>query len=160
MTIPAGALCSALPGLAVTTPPKTGHLQDPRLLDQTIHCIAASADGTRPIHVVRPDGLAGFLDTLPSSQAAFLRDVGFGGKSGRTPVLPGADGVDGAVLGIGIDPSPFVFGNLPLQLPDVCLAPAARRLRPAGCDPGLLSGCVSLRALSLLGPQSGVSVRP
>jgi leucyl aminopeptidase len=90
------------------------------MLDQTLHCIVASSDGTRPIHVVRPDGLASFLDTLPSSQAAFLHDTGFGGKSGELRFLPGVDGVDGAVLGIGVDTSPFVFGNLPLQLPDIC----------------------------------------
>jgi leucyl aminopeptidase len=47
------------------------------MLDQTINCIVASPDGTRPIHVVRPDGLPAFFDTLPSSQAAFLRDTGF-----------------------------------------------------------------------------------
>ncbi len=90
------------------------------MLDQTLHCIVASSDGTRPIHVVRPDGLASFLDTLPSSQAAFLHDTGFGGKSGELRFLPGVDGVDGAVLGIGVDTSPFVFGHLPLQLPDIC----------------------------------------
>jgi leucyl aminopeptidase len=90
------------------------------MLDQTLHCIVASSDGTRPIHVVRPNGLESFLHTLPSSQAAFLRDTGFGGKSGELRFLPGADGVDGAVLGIGADVSPFVFGNLPLQLPDIC----------------------------------------
>ena len=101
------------------------------MLDQTINCIVASPDGTRPIHVVRPDGLAAFLDTLPSSQAAFLRDTGFGGKSGELRCLPGADGVDGAVLGIGVDTSPFVFGNLPLQLPDIC----TWRLLPGDYDP-------------------------
>ncbi len=101
------------------------------MLDQTIHCIVASPDGTRPIHVVRPDGLAAFLDTLPSSQAAFLRDTGFCGKSGEFRCLPGADGVDGAVLGIGADASPFVFGSLPLQLPDIC----SWRLLPGDYDP-------------------------
>jgi leucyl aminopeptidase len=101
------------------------------MLDQTIHCIVASPDGTRPIHVVRPDGLAAFLDTLPSSQAAFLRDTGFGGKSGELRCLPGADGVDSAILGIGVDTSPFVFGSLPLQLPDIC----TWRLLPGEYDP-------------------------
>lgn len=101
------------------------------MLDQNINCIVASPDGTRPIHVVRPDGLAAFLDTLPSGQAAFLRDTGFGGKSGELRCLPGADGLDGAVLGIGVDTSPFVFGNLPLKLPDIC----TWRLLPGDYDP-------------------------
>ena len=101
------------------------------MLDQNINCIVASPDGTRPIHVVRPDGLAAFLDTLPSGQAAFLRDTGFGGKSGELRCLPGADGLDGAGPGIGVDTSPFVFGNLPLKLPDIC----TWRLLPGDYDP-------------------------
>jgi leucyl aminopeptidase len=88
------------------------------MLDQTIDCIVFSPDGARPVHVVRLDGVAAFLDTLPSGPAAFLRDTGFGGKSGELRFLPGADGVTGAVLGIGVDTSPFVFGSLPFQLPE------------------------------------------
>jgi leucyl aminopeptidase len=88
------------------------------MLDQTIDCIVASAEGARPVHVVRPDGLTAFLQTLPSATAAFLSDTGFGGKAGELRFLPGPDGVAGAVFGIGSDTSPFVFGNLPLQLPE------------------------------------------
>jgi leucyl aminopeptidase len=90
------------------------------MLDQTIDCIVASPEGARPVHVVRPDDMAALLETLPSSQAAFLRDTEFGGKSGELRFLPGAEGVVGAVLGIGIDTSPFAFGNLPMQLPNIC----------------------------------------
>jgi leucyl aminopeptidase len=90
------------------------------MLDQTINCIVASPEGARPVHVIRPDGLAAFLDALPGGQAAFLRDTGFSGKPGELRFLPGPDGIAGAVLGIGTDTSPFVFGNLPLQLPDIC----------------------------------------
>ena len=100
------------------------------MLDQTMDCIVASAEGTRPVHIVRPDGLASFLDTLPSGQAAFLRDTDFGAKAGELRFLPGPDGVAGAVLGIGGDHSPFVFGNLPMQLPDIC----AWHLQPGDYD--------------------------
>src|ERR1700733_1113838 len=86
------------------------------MLEQTIDCIVDSPAGTRPVHVVRPDDLARFLDTLPSAQAAFLRDTTFGAKAGEVRFLPGPDGVAGAVLGLGTDRSPFVFGNLPMQL--------------------------------------------
>ena len=48
----------------------------------------------------------------------------------RIPLLPGAHGVDGAVLGIGTDASPFVFGNLSAQLPDA----GAWRLVPGDYD--------------------------
>jgi leucyl aminopeptidase len=90
------------------------------MLDQNIDCVAASPDCARPVHIVRPDRLAGFLDTLPSSQAAFLRDTRFEAKGGELRFLPGPEGVAGAVLGIGTDTSPFVFGSLAMQLPDVC----------------------------------------
>ena len=88
------------------------------MLDQTIDCIVDRTDGTRPVHVVRPDGLAGLLDTLLPAQAGFLRDTGFSAKAGELCFLPGPDGVTGAVLGIGDDSSPFVFGNLPMELPE------------------------------------------
>jgi leucyl aminopeptidase len=100
------------------------------MLDQTIDCIVASADGTRPIHVIRPDGLAAFLCTLPSSQAGFLRDTTFSAKPGELCFLPGPEGVAGAVLGIGTDSSPFVFGNLPMQLPEK----SSWHLRPGDYD--------------------------
>jgi leucyl aminopeptidase len=88
------------------------------MLDQTIDCIVHEADGTRPVHAVRPAGLAGFLESLPPAQAAFLRDTAFAAKAGEVRFLPGPGGVAGAVLGIGTDASPFVFGNLPVQLPE------------------------------------------
>lgn len=88
------------------------------MLEQTIDCVVGSPDGTRPVHAIRPDGLAAFLDALPSAQAGYLRDSTFGAKAGEVRLLPGPDGVTGAVLGIGSDSSPFVFGNLPMQLPE------------------------------------------
>jgi leucyl aminopeptidase len=90
------------------------------MLEQTIDCIVAASEGSRPVHVVRPDGLTAFLETLPPGQAAFLRDTGFAGKPGELRFLPGPDGVVGAALGIGVDTSPFAFGSLPQQLPDIC----------------------------------------
>ena len=89
------------------------------MLEQAIDCIVASPDGARPVHVIRPDGLAAFLNTLPGDQAGFLRDTGFAAKAGELRLLPGADGVAGAALGIGSDASPFAFGSLAQQLPAV-----------------------------------------
>lgn len=101
------------------------------MLEQTIDCIVASPDGARPVHVVRPGGLAALLDTLPTGQAGFLRDTGFAAKSGELRFLPGNQGVDGAILGIGTDSSPFAFGTLPLHLPDI----SPWRLLPGEYDP-------------------------
>lgn len=101
------------------------------MLDQTIDCIVASAEGARPVHAVRPGGLAVFLDTLPPGQAAFLRDTDFTAKAGELRFLPGPNGVTGAILGLGSDRSPFVFGNLSTQLPEIC----PWRLEPGDYDP-------------------------
>jgi leucyl aminopeptidase len=101
------------------------------MLDQTIDCIVDKPENTRPVHVVRPDGLAAFLTALPSAQAGFLRDTMFGAKAGELRFLPGPDGVAGAVLGIGSDASPFVYGNLPMQLPEA----SCWRLEPGDYDP-------------------------
>jgi leucyl aminopeptidase len=90
------------------------------MLEQTIGCVVNSSEGTRPVHIVRPNRLAALLDTLPSSQAGFLRDSAFSGKAGEFRLLPGPDGVAGAILGIGSDLSPFIFGGLPMQLPEIC----------------------------------------
>jgi leucyl aminopeptidase len=89
------------------------------MLEQTIDCIASSPAGARPVHVVRPGGLPAFLETLPGGQTGFLKDTGFGAKAGELRFLPGPDGVAGAALGIGTDTSPFVFGSLSQQLPDI-----------------------------------------
>jgi leucyl aminopeptidase len=90
------------------------------MLDPSFDFIATSVEGARPVHVVRPDGLARFLDELPPAQSAFLRDGNFDARAGELRFLPGPDGIEGAVLGAGLDASPFVFGNLPVQLPETC----------------------------------------
>ena len=100
------------------------------MLDQTLDCVVNAADGAGPVHVVRPDGLARFLDTLPPNQAGFLRDTAFAAKAGECRFLPGPDGVAGAVLGLGADASPFVFGGLPMQLPPTGIW----RLQPGDYD--------------------------
>jgi leucyl aminopeptidase len=100
------------------------------MLEQIIDCIVASPDGARPVHVVRPDGLAAFLHTLSRDQAGFLEETAFAAKAGELRFLPGPNGVAGAALGIGTDSSPFAFGNLSPQLPAI----APWRLMPGDYD--------------------------
>ena len=102
------------------------------MLDQSLDCITSEPADCRPVHVVRPDGLAVLLETLTPSQSAFLRETEFAAKAGELRFLPGSDGVAGAVLGIGTDASPFVFGNLSTQLP----AAGTWRLLPGDYDEG------------------------
>lgn len=87
------------------------------MLDQTIGCIVSPATNSRPIHTVRPDGLAAQLDQLPPAQAGYLRELGFAAASGELAFLQDDAGLSGAVFGLGADRSPFVFGDLPFRLP-------------------------------------------
>nr|WP_294554003.1 leucyl aminopeptidase family protein [uncultured Rhodopila sp.] len=101
------------------------------MLDQELDCIADSAADTRPVHPLRPDGLAAFLDTLLPARAAFLRDIDFTAKAGELAFLPGPHGIASAVLGLGTDPAPFAFGSLAMRLPES----ASWRLEPGDYDP-------------------------
>jgi leucyl aminopeptidase len=84
----------------------------------------------RTVYAVRPGGLSEFLGGLPPAQAAFLQAQSFTAAAGKLVLLPGEAGVEGAVLGLGQDRSPFVFGALSEALP----AEGAWRLAPGDFD--------------------------
>jgi len=88
------------------------------MLEQMLDCLVEAADGARPLHAVRPHGLAAFLGRLPDAQSSFLRQLNFAAASQELMFLPGDDGVAGAVLGLGDDTSPAVFGDLAFRLPE------------------------------------------
>ena len=102
------------------------------MLEQTLDCLIDAADATRPLHAVRPSGLAAFLDGLPQAQGRFLRQLDFTAAAQELLFLPGEDGVVGAVLGLGEDFSPAAFGNLALRLPQGM----PWQLQPGDYDPG------------------------
>lgn len=88
------------------------------MLDQTLECLTTEGTGARPLHTVRPAALEGFLAGLPKAQSAWLSATGFAAKAGELRLLPGPEGISAAVLGLGADRSPHVFGALPGQLPE------------------------------------------
>lgn len=88
-----------------------------RLIGRDLHCLVRDAEASRPVHAIRPGELAGFLASLAPMQAGFLRDSQFTAAAQELVLLPGAEGVAGAVLGLGDDHSPFAFGNLAFRLP-------------------------------------------
>ncbi len=88
------------------------------MIDQTLDCLTEDDKGARPLHTVRPDALAAFLGGLSSAQSAWLTATGFAAKAGELQLLPGPEGLCGAVLGLGEDRSPHAFGALPAQLPE------------------------------------------
>jgi len=81
------------------------------------------ADGARPIHFVRPDGLQSFASGLSSAQAAYVVGSGFTGRANDFLLLPGEDGVAAAVQGLGHDRSHVAFGDLPHRLPEGAWTP-------------------------------------
>jgi leucyl aminopeptidase len=88
------------------------------MIDQTLDCLTEADPAALPLHTVRPAALEAFLASLPAPQRAFLNATGFAAKTGELQLLPGPDGVSGAVFGLGEDRSPHVFGALPARLPE------------------------------------------
>jgi leucyl aminopeptidase len=88
------------------------------MIDQSLDCLTEEHPGALPLHTVRPAALGAFLGGLPAAQSAWLRATGFAAKSGELKMLPGPDGLSGAVLGLGGDRSPHVFGALAAGLPE------------------------------------------
>ena len=88
------------------------------MLDQPFDSLVTEAADARPLHPVRPDGLSSMLETLPAAQAAYLKASGFAAKAQELVLLPGPDGIAGAVLGLGADRTPYAFGGLASRLPE------------------------------------------
>jgi leucyl aminopeptidase len=81
-------------------------------------CLTSDAAGALPLYPVAPAGLPGLLASLPAAAAAFLAATGFAAKAQQIQLLPGEDGLGGAVLGLGdAAPTPHAFGALPWGLP-------------------------------------------
>jgi leucyl aminopeptidase len=103
------------------------------MLEQNLDCLIEAAEATRPLHAVRPAGLAAFLDSLPEAQSNFLRQLDFTAEAQELRFLPAKSGVAGAVLGLGDDKSPAAFGNLALRLPEG----EPWQLQPGDYDPAI-----------------------
>lgn len=86
--------------------------------DPVLDCITTSAEGARPLFAIRPAGLTRLLTELSGPQAAFLRQSGFTAAAQELVLLPGPDGIAGAVLGLADDRSPHAFGGLAMKLPE------------------------------------------
>ena len=91
---------------------------------RALDCLISSPDAL-PVYSVRS------ADALPlqPTQAAFARAGGFTGAAGQLVLLPGENGLAGALLGLGDDRSPYAHGGLALALP-----PGAWRLIPGDFD--------------------------
>jgi leucyl aminopeptidase len=118
------------------------------MLEQTLDCLVEPRDAALPLYAVRPSGLAGFLESLPPAQRAFLRQLDFTASAQELHFLTGDEGIAGAVLGLGDDSSPAAFGNLASRLPEG----RPWRLQPGDYSPdvavlGFCLGAYRYRAL-------------
>jgi leucyl aminopeptidase len=108
--------------------------------------IVSEAPAARPVHICRPDDLSAFLAGLPSAQAAFLSGAGFSGKAHELVLLPDANGVSAAVLGVGRNCTYLSFGDLPYRLPE-----GAWRIEPGkfDMDQAVLGFCLGAYSFSM-----------
>ncbi len=83
-------------------------------IDRDLDCLAPAGTGL-PLYPLRPAALDGALADLP--HAAFLQTSGFRADPGQVALIPGEDGLSGALLGLGEDRSPWPFGGLATGLP-------------------------------------------
>jgi len=88
------------------------------LYGRNLDCVCDTPEGlVHSVYTVRPDRLQSWQDALPAPQAAYLRATGFTAKAGQISLLPDKEGLAGAVLGLGSETGPHVFGALPGALP-------------------------------------------
>ncbi len=70
-----------------------------------------------PVYAVRPEGLADLAEKIGAAAMAFLLAQNFNAAEGALVLLPGPEGLSGAVLGLGRATSLYVFGGLAKALP-------------------------------------------
>jgi leucyl aminopeptidase len=100
------------------------------VFDRPLTCLAIPGSSALPVHAWRPAGLETGLAMLDARQTAFLRATGFTAAAGQITLIPGDDGLAGAVLGLGDDRSPDAHGALAMALPEH----TAWRLEPGDFD--------------------------
>ncbi len=110
------AAANASAGAALVT--AAGLREKAPMFDRDLDCLAPPEAVALPVHALRPAGLAAFLATSPHQ--AFLRASGFTAAAAEIRLLPGQDGLAGAVFGLGDSTDPHLFGALPFGLPPFC----------------------------------------
>jgi len=94
-----------------------------------LDCLEANEASALPIWPIGQADAEAFLAGRSAAEAAFLTTAGFRFKSGEIGLLPGQDGLAGAVLGLGEMPTLYAFGDLARRLP-----PVAWRFEPGHYD--------------------------
>ncbi len=79
----------------------------------------ASADSAHalPLHAVTASGFAAWSAQQSAPLQAWLKAQGFSAAAGTVALLPGSEGLAGAVLGIADTKDPFAYAHAPYSLP-------------------------------------------
>jgi leucyl aminopeptidase len=72
---------------------------------------------TLPLHVLQREQFADWNAQQPVAVRAWLQAQGFNAAPGSLALLPGQDGIAGAVIGIGDAADPLSYGHAPTGLP-------------------------------------------
>lgn len=77
-----------------------------------------SAEQALPLHVVDRAGFDAWRDAQPTATQAWLQAQGFNGSAHSVALLPGADGLAGAVMGVGDRADAYSYAHAPHALPE------------------------------------------
>ncbi|ASR43490.1 leucyl aminopeptidase [Xanthomonas citri pv. mangiferaeindicae] len=84
---------------------------------------AADARDARPLHIVSRKHYAAWRDSQPAAIGHWLDAQAFDGAAGALTLLPGGDGLAGAVIGIGDAHDPDSYAHAVYGLPEGCWHP-------------------------------------
>ena len=77
----------------------------------------ATAEHALPLHAVTANGFAAWSARQSGPLQAWLKAQGFTAAAGTVALLPGSEGLAGAVLGIVDAKDPFSYAHAPYALP-------------------------------------------
>jgi leucyl aminopeptidase len=77
----------------------------------------ATATSVLPLHVLDRTGFGDWLTRQPANVVAWVQAQQFSAAPGSVLLLPGSDGIAGAVLGVGDHGDAYAYAHAPLALP-------------------------------------------
>lgn len=75
------------------------------------------ASQARPLHVVERGGWERWRDAQPATVRAWLEALNYSAAPGTLALLPGDDGLAGAIIGVGDPLDPYSYAHAPFALP-------------------------------------------
>jgi leucyl aminopeptidase len=131
------------------------------IIESPLTCLQDDDAGALPLHAIQPSDVDAVLAELPLPQASFVRQSGFCAAAGEVMLLPGDNGLAGALLGLGRAPTLHIFGALPYRLPPDSLWRLHRSvLDPADAAMGFCLGAYAFTAFRAPTRRPARLVRP